>query len=139
MRHLRLRRCGLVVVLLASLLVLAATLYGAVRIGGHAFSVNNQLVRDHQYMGGCPVDLKFDWGVVGTHPTTITYSITRSDGRQSSRAIRHPGGNRSIPIVEHWRLGANNPRFGNYRGWMQIDIQSPDPASNRIDFTLHCR
>jgi len=129
-----------VVVIPVAFLVFAATLLAAIRIGGSAFSVNGQLARDHQYTGGCPVDLKFDWGVVSSDPGPISYMTTRNDGARSGpRSLDHPGGNRSIPIVEHWRLGANNRQFADYRGWMEIHIESPGPATNRIPFTLHCQ
>jgi hypothetical protein len=136
------RRRGITVFagLAVALLALAATLFGAVRIGGSAFSTNGQLARDHQYTGGCPVDLAFDWGVIDSSPSAITYWTSRNDGARSNpRSINHPGGNRSIPIVEHWHLGANNPTFANYHGWVEIHIESPSPATNRIPFTIHCR
>ena len=114
---------------LAALSILAASLYGAIRIGGWAFSANGQLARDFQYTGGCPVNLKFDWGVIDSQPGTIVFQTTRNDGAQvAPRSINHPGGNRSIPIVENWRLGANTPQFANYHGWMQLNIQAPAPA-----------
>ena len=127
---------GLVIAALAA----ATALYGAVRIGGWSFAANGQVARDRQYTGGCPVDLKFDWGVISTGPSEITYWTSRNDGARSSpKSIRHPGGGRSIPIVEEWHLGANNGRFANYPGWMEIHIEGTAPATNRIGFTLHCR
>jgi hypothetical protein len=126
--------------LLIGLLVLSTALYGAMRIGGWSFAVNGQVARNFQYTGGCPADLTFDWGVINSSPAAISYWTTRNDGARSTpRSINHPGGNRSIPIMEHWHLGANNPQFANYHGWMEIHIESPAPATNRIAFTLHCR
>jgi len=140
MRRLNLRTLSFSLLLVALLLSLAVTLCAAVRIGGSAFSANGQLARDHQYTGGCPVELKFDWGVVGSQPSTIVYRTTRSDGAQSStRSVQHPGGNRSMPIIEHWRLGAPNPQFRNFHGWMELVVESPNPASMRIPFTIHCQ
>jgi len=111
-----------------------------VRVGGSAFSVNGALARDHQYTGSCPVDLKFDWGVISTAPATVTYMFTRSDGGHSpgARSVSLPP-NRSVPILDHWRLGANTPQFSNFHGWVELNIQSPNPVVNRIGFTLHCR
>ncbi len=110
-----------------------------VRVGGSAFSVNGQLARDHQYTGSCPVDLTFDWGVIGEEPTQVTYSFNRSDGGHSSpQTMNLPQGHRSVPILDHWRLGANTPRFANYSGWVELNIESPNPVANRIGFTLHC-
>jgi len=113
----------------------------SVRVGGSAFSVNGQLARDHQYTGSCPVDLKFDWGVIGTEPTPVTYSFTRSDGGHSSRplTINLPQANRSVPILDEWRLGANTQQFANFSGWVELNIESPSPVTNRIGFTIHCR
>jgi len=113
----------------------------SVRVGGSAFSVNGQLARDHQYTGPCPVDLKFDWGVIGTEATPVTYSLTRSDGGRTvnSLTINLPQANRSVPILDQWRLGANTPRFADYSGWVELNIESPNPVANRIGFTLHCR
>ena len=134
------RRFPVVAVAVVALLVVVTALYGAIRIGGSSFSVNNQVARDHQYTGACPVDLKFDRGVIDSHPGTISYTTIRNDGAQSGpRAVNHPGGNRSIPIMEHWRLGGRGPQFANYQGWMQINIESPSRASHRISFTLHCQ
>ncbi len=131
-------RVFLILTLIA--LLSATALYGAVRIGGWAFSANGQLARNFQYEGGCPVDLKFDWGVIETRPGTIAYNTTRSDGAHAgARTLNHPGGNRSVPIVETWRLGANTPAFANYHGWMELKIESPNPVEKRIDFTIHCR
>jgi hypothetical protein len=113
----------------------------SVRVGGSAFAANGQLARDHQYTGPCPVDLKFDWGAIGTEPTPVTYSFTRNDGGHSSQplTIALPQANRSVPIVDQWRLGANTPQFANYSGWVELNIESPNPVANRIGFTLHCR
>lgn len=134
------RRAAVAAGLLLGLLSLASALYGAMRIGGWSFAVNGQVARNYQYTGSCPADLMFDWGVINSNPAAITYSTSRNDGAHSSpRSVNHPGGNRSIPIVEHWHLGANNPQFANYHGWMEIHIESPAPATNRIAFTLHCR
>ena len=112
-----------------------------VRVGGSAFSVNGQLERSHQYTGRCPVDLKFDWGVIATEPTPVTYSFMRSDGGHSSgsKIIELPQANRSVPILEEWHLGANTPRFADYAGWVELVIESPNPVTNRIPFTLHCQ
>jgi hypothetical protein len=133
---------GLPLVLaLAATIILAAVAHAAVRIGGAAFSANGQLARDYQYTGSCPVDLKFDWGVIAAEPTRVSYWFRRSDGGHSStaRGIDLPGGNRSVPIVDEWHLGANTRQFSTYHGWVELHMQSPDPVTNRIRFTLHCQ
>jgi hypothetical protein len=113
---------------------------GGVRIGGASLRANGQLAQGFQYAGACPVDLKFGWGVIGTEPTTISYSFARSDGGRASNSQTAglPGGGRSVPIYYDWRLGANSPRFANFSGWVQINIDSPNAVSQKIRFTLHC-
>jgi len=125
---------------LAIMIVMAATAHASVRIGGSAFSANGQLTRDYQYTGSCPVDLKFDWGVISTQPTTVTYSFLRSDGGHSStsQSIDLPNANRSVPIIEEWHLGANTQQFANYSGWVQLNIASPNPISQKMNFIIHC-
>jgi hypothetical protein len=49
-----------------------------------------------------------------------------------------PAANRSVPIYYDWRLGANTPQFQNYTGWVQLNIESPGPVSQKISFTIHC-
>ena len=125
---------------LALLIVVAGTAPAAVRVGGSAFFANGQPARDHQYTGACPVDLKFDWGLISTAPARVTYTVVRSDGGHAStpRSVALPPG-RSVPVVEHWRLGARSAQFANFSGWMEIVVESPNPVTNRIPFTLHCR
>ena len=126
---------------LAIMMATAANAHADVRIGGSAFSANGQLARDYQYTGSCPVDLKFDWGLISTEPTTVTYSFVRSDGGHSStsQSIELPNANRSVPIIDEWNLGANTQQFANYNGWVQINIESPNPISQKINFTIHCQ
>ena len=126
---------------LAIMIVLLGAAHASVRIGGWAFTANGQVERDYQYTGSCPVDLKFDWGVISTEPVEITYSFVRSDGGHSSSPQHRslPGANRSEPILDEWRLGANTPAFSNYAGWVQLNIESPDRVSDRIKFTIHCQ
>jgi len=124
----------------AGLLAAATVAFAAVRIGGSAFSANGQLARDYQYTGACPVELKFDWGVIGTEASTVTYTTSRNDGaRTAPRSINLPAGNRSVPVITTWTLGTNSQQFRNYRGWEQINIESPNAVSNRIAFTIHCQ
>ncbi|MGA9980376.1 MAG: hypothetical protein WBQ08_17280 [Candidatus Sulfotelmatobacter sp.] len=111
----------------------------SVRIGGASLSANGQIAQNFQYAGSCPVNLKFDWGVISTEPTSITYSLRRSDGGHSRASTASlPGANRSMPILDEWSLGANNPQFADYHGWVELDIESPNPVSQKIGFTIHC-
>ena len=34
---------------------------------------------------------------------------------------------------------SNTPRFRNFRGWRQLNIEAPNKVTNRISFTLHCQ
>jgi hypothetical protein len=132
------RWCG---VLIAALIVvaMAGNAQGAVRIGGFSLSANGQLAQGFQYTGSCPVNLKFDFGVISTEPTAITYSFTRSDGPSGASRTANLRANKSLPVFDSWHLGANTPKFSNYRGWVQLNIASPNPVSHKINFTLHCK
>jgi len=68
--------------ILALLIVVAmpGNIQGAVRVGGTALTANGQLAQGFQYTGSCPVNLKFDFGLISTEATTVTYSFTRNDG-----------------------------------------------------------
>jgi hypothetical protein len=111
----------------------------SVRIGGASLSANGQLAQKFQYAGSRPVNLKFNWGVISTEPTSITYSFRRSDGGHSPASTASlPGANRSVPILDEWSLGANNSQFADYHGWIELDIESPNPVSQKIGFTIHC-
>jgi len=112
----------------------------SVRIGGASLRANGQLAQGFQYSGGCPVALKFSWGVLASDPTTITYTFARSDGGHLNNSLSAdlPGGNRSVPIYDDWQLGANTPQFANFHGWVELQIASPNPVAQKIGFTLHC-
>jgi hypothetical protein len=113
---------------------------GSVRIGGWAFFANGQIARDYQYTGPCPVALKFDWGVVSSEPTQITYQFFRNDGARGPSSTRSlPGGGRSESITKQWQLGASSPQFQNYSGWMELHTDPPHSLANKISFTLHCQ
>jgi hypothetical protein len=114
--------------------------YAGVRIGGSSLRANGQVAEGFQYRGPCPVDLKFGWGVIASTPTAMTYAFTRSDGGHSSRSmtvdLSQP--NRSVPVYDDWRLGANTPQFRNYAGWVEINVGSPNRLAQKIPFTIHC-
>ncbi|HKV26279.1 MAG TPA: hypothetical protein VJN93_16910 [Candidatus Acidoferrum sp.] len=111
-----------------------------IRIGGEALSANGQLLRNFEYVGSCPVQLKFDWGVISSAPISITYTFRRNDGSQAQPRNRYlPGGGRSTPILDTWNLGANTPQFANYHGRVELNIQAPVALAHKINFTLHCQ
>ncbi len=124
----------------ATVIAFGGAALASVRVGGSALSANGQLARNWEYVGPCPVQLKFDWGVISSEPTSVTYSFTRNDGgHSSSRQTRSlPGGNRSVPILETWDLGANVPQFSDYRGWVELNIWYPNRVTYKIPFTIHC-
>ncbi len=125
----------------ASVLGIGQVAHAGVRIGGSSLRANGQVAEGYQYSGPCPVDLKFGWGVIASAPTGMTYTFSRSDGGHSSTSqtvdLSQP--NRSMPIYDEWRLGANTPQFRNYRGWVQINIVSPNAVAQKIPFTIHCQ
>jgi hypothetical protein len=118
----------------------AATASSSVRVGGWSLRANGELAQGFQYSGSCPVALKFGWGVIGTAPTTMQYTFVRSDGGRSTTPLTAalPAPNHSVPIYYDWQLGANTPQFQNYSGWVQLNIESPNPVSQKIGFTIHC-
>src|ERR1035438_2135065 len=94
------------------LVALAGISQASVRIGGASLSANGQRAQNFQYAGPCPVNPKFDWGVISTEPSSIMRSFRRSDGGHSSTSTAGlPGANRSVPILDEWSLGANNHQF----------------------------
>ncbi len=126
--------------LLVGCSVLAVMANASVRIGGASLRANGQLAQGFQYSGSCPVALKFGWGVISDEPTTIQYTFVRSDGghQTNSLSANLQGGGRSTPIYDDWQLGANTAQFQDFHGWVEIQIQSPNPVSQKINFTIHC-
>lgn len=128
----------LVAVTIAALVLPKQTQAG-MRIGGWSLRANGQLAQNFEYSGPCPVALKFGWGVVSSDATEANYGFLRNDGATSpSSGISLAGGGRSTPIYDDWELGANTPSFSNYRGWVELVVESPTRLSQRINFTLHC-
>jgi hypothetical protein len=128
------------VFLLANLLAATNAAGAEVRIGGWAMDANGRHLPSQKYWGPCPVNLKFFWGVIGNDPASVIYTYTRSDGVRSSApgTLNLPAANRSMDVDVEWSVGANQPAFANFNGWVQLDIQSPNQASQKIPFALHC-
>ena len=118
----------------------ARTGNAAVRIGGESLRANGQVTPGYQYTGPCPVMLQFGWGVIGTEPTTISYSFVRSDGSHSpnTETVELPQAGRSVPVYARWRLGANTPEFRNYKGWIDLSTLTPNVFGKKIYFVLRC-
>ena len=112
-----------------------------VRVGGESLRANGQVAQGFQYTGSCPVNLQFGWGLISTGPTAVTYRFVRNDGghSSSSQSVNLPQANRSVPVYEPWRLGANTPQFANYTGWVKLIIESPNPVEGKVGFTIHCQ
>jgi hypothetical protein len=125
---------------LAICFIVTSTASASIRIGGASLRANGQLAQGFQYSGSCPVALKFSWGVISDEPTTIQYTFVRSDGghQTNSLSANLQGGGRSTPIYDDWQLGANTPEFQDFHGWVELQIQSPEPVSQKISFTIHC-
>jgi len=112
-----------------------------VRVGGDSLRANGQVAQGFQYTGSCPVNLQFGWGLISTGPTTVNYRFVRNDGGHSSsvQSVNLPQANRSVPVYEPWRLGANTPQFATYTGWVKLLIESPNPVESKVGFTIHCQ
>ena len=124
--------------LMGMTLVMNGAAPARVRVGGSSLRANGQVVKGFEYSGGCPVDLKFGWGLIATEPTTASYSFTKNDGSHPrGGSIDLPAG-QSKPVYLEWHLGANNTKFATYQGWVQLNVESPNPVSQKISFTLHC-
>jgi hypothetical protein len=110
------------------------------RVDGLSFFANGQLARGFEYTGGCPVKLQFHWHVTSPEATSLVYNTTRNDGGHSSSPSTVPvsGPNHGAVILYDWQLGANEPRFANYRGWVQLEVVQPAQATKRTNFTIHC-
>lgn len=137
------RHVGGYVFLLTAIVVMALAAYaaGRVRVGGWSLRANGQVAKNFEYSGGCPVDLKFGWSVLGTERTAVIYTLERNDGghETSRQTLQLPEANRSGFIYYDWRLGAKGGEFANYHGWVQLNVETPNHVTQKIDFTLHCR
>jgi hypothetical protein len=122
------------------LIALTGTGQASVRIGGSSLSAKGQRAQNFQYAGPCPVNLKFDWGVISTDQplSRIRFAgVTEVHSSASTAGLLEA--NRSVPILDEWNLGANSQQFADYHGWIELDIESPNPVSQKISFTVHCR
>jgi hypothetical protein len=36
-------------------------------------------------------------------------------------------------------LAQNSSQFADYHGWIELDIESPNPVSQKSGFAIHCR
>jgi len=112
-----------------------------VRVGGSSLSANGHVVQGHQYTGSCPVDLKFDWGLMSTGRTEVVYRFESSDGSHSthSQRVMIPQAHHNVPVYKDWRLGKRSHEYDDYHGWVNLIIESPNPVEKKIEFTIHCQ
>ncbi len=121
---------------------LALTLGSAqasVHVGGWSLTADGQIVPGFNYTGHCPANLKFGWGLIGNAPGSVAYVFKRSDGAQAApKQTNLPQANQSVPVYDEWHLGATTPQFKDFKGWVELQVTSPNPVIKRINFTLHC-
>jgi hypothetical protein len=112
-----------------------------VRVGGWALFANGNLAKGFEYTGACPVNLKFDWGLIATSPVNVTYRFKRSDASEPSamKTVNLPKGNTSVSVYDTWQLGAHTPEFKDFQGWIKLTTFEPNKVEQKIDFTLHCK
>jgi len=119
----------------------ASLIAQTVRVGGWSLRANGQVAQGFKYVGSCPVDLKFGWGLISTGPTEVRYRFDRNDGGHTTHTerVNLPRADQSVPVYYDWRLGANTREFANYSGWVNLIIESPDRIEKKVPFTIHCR
>jgi hypothetical protein len=140
MKSIRFKHCFILTVVLVAMVALAGAALAQVRVGGSSLTFNGQIIKGHAYTGPCPVDLKFGWGLISTAPTNVTYTFVRSDGgRTGQHNVRIPRANKSVPVYDDWKLGANKPNFSNFQGWIELTIEAPNAVTQQTKFTLHCQ
>jgi hypothetical protein len=112
-----------------------------VRVGGWALTANGNLAKEFEYTGACPVNLKFDWGLIATAPTEVTYRYKRSDASEPSamQKVGLPKANTSVDVSDTWELGTKTPEFADFKGWIKLTTFEPNKVEQKIDFTLHCK
>jgi hypothetical protein len=124
------------------LCTLSLTARADVTTGPFRFWINGVLNNTHEYIGPCPVALRFGfWIDDNPHvPATAAYSFSRSDGAINNQTFTARIGNAqgATTVFEDWHLGANVPQFQDFRGWVELDVIAPNSSASRIPFTLHC-
>ena len=60
-------------------------------------------------------------------------------GHTGQKSINIPKANHSVPIYDEWQLGANTAKFKPYKGWVELDITSPNTLKKKIQFTVNCQ
>jgi hypothetical protein len=112
-----------------------------VRVGGWALTANGKLAKGFEYTGACPVNLKFDWGLIATAPVEVNYRYKRSDASEPSamQKVNLLKVNTSVDVSDTWQLGAKTPEFADFKGWIKLTTFEPNKVEQKIDFTLHCK
>ena len=135
------RRSTFVIVALCicALLSGARAAQAEMRVVGTTFFVNGKPVPDFQYSGTCPVWLRFYWSLIDTDFAGMVYYFIPNVGKPTPRHSQSVWRNQPIPAYIDWQVGANTPKYANYRGWLQLRVTNPNNIANTINFTLHCR
>jgi hypothetical protein len=110
-------------------------------VGGSMYA-NGVLLKhpENSYEGSCPVNLKFTWTLLSTEPTEVSYSTQRSDdGISATKKVKIPTANSPVFVSEPWEMGANTPRFKDFKGSIALTTKSPNKADLGIYFTIHCK
>jgi hypothetical protein len=112
-----------------------------VRVGGWALTANGKIAKNFEYTGSCPVNLRFDWGLLATAPTEVTYRYKRSDDSEPSatKKVKLAKANTSVDVSDTWDLGANTAEFKDFKGWIKLTTFEPNKVEQKILFTLHCK
>jgi hypothetical protein len=98
------------------------------------------LIGGIEYRGSCPVKLDFDWSIVSSQPTSVTYRLQKSDGSSASAimTVNLPKGNTPVDVTDMWIVGANTLEFRNYKGWIDLSTLTPNVFGKKIYFVLRC-
>jgi hypothetical protein len=109
-------------------------------VGGSMYA-NGVLLKhpENDYKGSCPVNLKFTWTLLSTEPTEVSYFTQRSDdGVSAVMKVKIPTANSPVFVSEPWEMGANTPKFKDFKGSITLTTKSPNKADLGIYFTIHC-
>jgi len=110
-------------------------------VGGSMYA-NGVLLKhpENSYEGSCPVNLKFTWTLLSTEPTDVSYSTQRSDdGISATKKINISKANTPVFVSEPWEMGANTPKYKDFKGSITLTTKSPNKADLGIYFTVHCK
>jgi len=109
-------------------------------VGGSMYA-NGVLLKhpENDYKGSCPVNLKFTWTLLSTEPAEVSYFTQRSDdGVSAVMKVKIPTANSPVFVSEPWEMGANTPKYKDFKGSITLTTKSPNKADLGIYFSIHC-